>query len=156
MLARSPRFLLLLGSCLGLCLFNFTCKLIWKWFLERVPVQMVANGQGVCIGGCFEVVLPKEFDSKCFESFHFILCFFVSILSLTLGGLGFYHFASLIYLVKLSDDVDKRCSCWVSVDTSVCIGEFQVFYISYSIWTLPESFVYDWKGVACSLVSQYW
>lgn len=79
MLARSPRFLSLLGSCLGLCLFNFTCKLIWKWVLEGVPVQMIASGQGVCIGGCFEVVLPREFDSKCFQSFHFILCFFVSI-----------------------------------------------------------------------------
>lgn len=79
MLARSPRFALLLGSCLGLCLFKFTCKLIWKWVLEDVPVQMIAKGQGVYIGGCFEVVLPKEFDSKCFESFHFILCLFVSI-----------------------------------------------------------------------------
>jgi hypothetical protein len=122
MLARSPRFALLLGSCLGLCLFKFTCKLIWKWALERVPVQMIANGQGVCIGGyTSRSFCPRSLIPNASKSFHFrfmFICFhFPEYYLLTLGGLGFYHFASLIYHVKLSNDVDKRCSCWVSVDT---------------------------------------
>jgi len=80
MLARSPRFALLLGSCLGLCLFKFTCKLIWKWALERVPVQMIANGQGVCIGGyASRSFCPRSLIPNASKSFHFLLCLFVSI-----------------------------------------------------------------------------